>query len=138
MYAEPTGWPLGKEGFWAALIVPGVLQHGLATFLVAGLAVFEWRVRAGQLVNIKWRYAFPILCIAGGALLLTHSHTAFALKQAYLLEVSHNALGFLAVIAGIGRLLEIRFPKPSNQFFGIVWPVCLVMVGIVLLFYQEV
>jgi len=137
-YAEPTGWPLGTEGFWSALVIPGVLQHRLATLLVAALAVFEWQVQAGRLSGTKWRFAFPLLCLIGGALLLTHSHTAFALKQAFLIEVSHNLLGFLAVLTGVGRLLELRFPKPANGIFGFVWSFCLVLVGLVLLFYQEI
>lgn len=137
VYAEPTGWPLGNEPFWGALIVPGVLQHRLATVLVIGLAVFEWRVRAGALAGTRWEYAFPLLCVAGGGLLLTHSHTAFALKQAFLMEVSHDALAVLAVFAGIGRLLEIRFPSPENRVFGYIWPFCLVGVALALLFYRE-
>ncbi|HUL00412.1 MAG TPA: CopD family protein [Nitrospirota bacterium] len=136
-YAEPTGWPLGKEGFWSTLIVPGVLQHRLATLLVAILAMFEWRVQAGRLGETRWKFAFPLLCLIGGALLLTHSHSAFALKQAFLIEVSHNILGFLAVLTGLGRLLELRFPKPMNEIFGFVWSTCLILVGLVLLFYQE-
>ncbi len=42
------------------------------------------------------------------ALLLTHSHSVFALKWAYLIEVSHNAIGILAVLAGAGGWLELR------------------------------
>jgi len=136
-YAEPTGWPLGNEGFWSTLIVPGVLQHRLATLLVAILAMFEWRVQTGRLAGTQWRFAFPFLCIIGGALLLTHSHSAFALKQAFLIEVSHNVLGFLAVLMGVGRLLELRYLKPINEVFGFVWSICLILLGFVLFFYQE-
>jgi copper resistance protein D len=136
-YAEPTGWPLGTEGFWSTLIVPGVLQHRLATLLVAILAMFEWRVQTGRLAGTQWRFAFPFLCIIGGALLLTHSHSAFALKQAFLIEVSHNVLGFFAVLMGVGRLLELRYPKPINEVFGFVWSLCLILLGLVLFFYQE-
>jgi len=136
LYAEPNGWPLGNESFWGTLVVPGVLQHRLATLLVAGLAAFEWRVRAGRLAGTRWRYAFPILCLVGGALLLTHSHTSFALKETFLIEVSHNALGLLAVITGVGRLLELRLPRGS-ALAGYLWTVGLTLTGVVLLFYRE-
>ncbi len=138
LFAEPTGWPLGTEGFWETLIVPGVLQHRLATLLVAGLALFEWRVRAGRLADTRWRFAWPLLCIVGGALLLTHSHTAFADKKAFLIEVSHNAIGFLAVVTGAARWLELRLPLPVRRVPGVLWTVCMILVGFVLLFYREV
>jgi putative copper resistance protein D len=135
--AEPNGWPFGSEGFWETLIVPGVLEHRLAAFLVAGLAFFEWRVRVGGLAGSRWQYVFPSLCFAGGALMLTHSHSVFAIKWAFLIEVSHNAIGLLAVLIGAGRWLELRLPPPSNRFPAILWPVCLMLVGLVLLFYRE-
>jgi len=138
LFGEPNGWPLGKEGFWETLIIPDVLQHRLATLLVVGLALFEWRVRVGGLTHTHWRFAFPLLCLAGGALLLTHSHTAFAVKSEFLIEASHNAIGFLAVEMGIGRWLELRLPKPVNRLPGLLWTACLMLVGFVLLFYREV
>ncbi|HVS26298.1 MAG TPA: CopD family protein [Burkholderiales bacterium] len=47
LVGEPNGWPLGYEGFWETLVIPSVIQHRLSTLVVAGLALVEWRVRAG-------------------------------------------------------------------------------------------
>jgi len=136
--AEPTGWPLGREGFWETLAAPDVLQHRLATLLVVGLGLFEWRVQVGGLAATPWRYAFPLLCGVGGALLLTHSHSVFALKWAFLIEVSHNAIGILAVMMGGGRWLELQLPEgEGRRAAGLLWPLCFIMVGVVLLFYRE-
>jgi putative copper resistance protein D len=137
LIAEPTVWPLGPEPFWATLMAPQVLVHRLAALLVMGLGVFEWRVRAGGLGGTRWRYVFPLLCFAGGALMLTHSHSVFATKWAFLIEVSHNVLGILAVLAGAARWLELRLPAREGRVAGGVWPVCLALVGLVLLFYRE-
>ena len=137
VFAEPTGWPLGREGFWETLAAPEVLQHRLATLLVVGLGLFEWRVRVGPLAETRWRYAFPLLCGVGGALLLSHAHSVFAVKWAFLIEVSHNAIGFLAVLMGAGRWLELRLPGREGRAAGLVWPVCFMLVGVVLLFYRE-
>ena len=137
LIAEPTVWPLGPEPFWATLLAPQVLVHRLAALLVMGLGVFEWRVRAGGLEATRWRYVFPLLCFAGGALMLTHSHSVFATKWAFLIEVSHNALGILAVLAGAARWLELRLPGREGRVAGGAWPVCLALVGVVLLFYRE-
>jgi putative copper resistance protein D len=137
IYAEPTVWPLGPEPFWATLAVPAVLQHRLAALLVVGLALFEWRVQVGGLAATRWRYGFPLLCIAGGAMLLTHSHTVFATKQVFLIELSHAILGLLAVLVGVGRWLELRLPAREARIAGQLWTVCLMAVGYVLLFYRE-
>jgi putative copper resistance protein D len=135
--AEPTVWPLGHEPFWATLRAPEVLVHRLAAVLVMGLGLFEWRVRAGGLARTGARYVFPLLCLAGGALMLTHSHSVFATKWAFLIEVSHNALGILAVLAGAARWLELRLPGREARLAGTVWPACLALTGLVLLIYRE-
>jgi putative copper resistance protein D len=138
IFAEPTIWPTGREPFWATLIVPEVLVHRLAALLVMALALFEWRVSAGRLGGTRASYAFPILCFVGGAMLLSHSHSLFVSKWAFLIEVSHNALGIFAVLAGAARWLELRLPdRAGRAAAGRVWPVCLALVGLVLLFYRE-
>jgi putative copper resistance protein D len=138
LYAEPTIWPLGPEPFFATLAVPQVIVHRAAAIVVIAAGVFEWRVRTGPLARTRWRYAFPILCLLGGALLLTHSHSVFVTKWAFLVEVSHNALGVCAVLAGVTRWLELRLPGgPDRRLAALTWPLCLTAIGLVLLFYRE-
>lgn len=137
VFAEPTVWPWGPEPFWATLAVPAVLQHRLAALLVLGLAIGEWRVSAGQLGATRWRFVFPVLCAVGGAMLLTHSHTVFATKSEFLIELSHAVLGFLAVVIGVARWLELRLPHGGKRVAGFAWPVCLIAVAWVLFFYRE-
>jgi copper resistance protein D len=135
--AEPNGWPFGPEGFFEALASPSALQHRVATLLVVALAVFEWRVRAGRLGATRWRFAFPLLCGGGGALLLTHSHSVLAARWAYLIELSHNAIGLLAVAVALGRWLELRLPEVERRVPGAVWTASMALIGVVLLFYRE-
>ncbi len=136
---EPTGWPLGREGFFATLLAPEVLQHRLATLIVAVLGVVLWKSQSPTVAATRWPYLFPGLCTLGGALLLTHSHSVFALKWAYLIEVSHNLIGILAVYLGAAGWIELRLPTGrEHRIAGIIWPVCLVLVGLVLLFYREI
>ena len=52
--------------------------------------------------------------------------------------MSHNAIGVLAVLMGVGRWLEIRLPAGANRFPGFLWPACMVLVSWVLIFYREV
>ena len=136
--AEPNGWPLGPEGLFETLLSPSVLLHRIATALVVALALLEWRVRVSGLAATRWRFAFPLLAGVGGALLLTHSHSVQAVKWAYLVELSHNAIGLLAVLVGLGRWLELRSPDAATRrTSGLLWPTCMILVGLVLVFYRE-
>jgi putative copper resistance protein D len=137
LIGEPTVWPLGPESVWTTLMAPEVLMHRLAVVLLAGLIIFEWRVATGRWTGTRAQYVFPIVCFVGGALLLGHSHYIFVTKWTFLIEVSHNALGILAVLAGVTRWLEIRLPGREGVLPGKIWPVCLALVGLVLLFYRE-
>ena len=137
--SDPEVWPLGPNGFWATLADPEVLLHRFFVVLVIALAVFEWRVQTGRVVSAGVRLVFPALVAVSGALLLTHSHTLGNLKEEVLAELSHIPLAILAVIAGWSRWLELRLP-PENQTRTVlarVWPVCFVLIGVVLLNYRE-
>jgi putative copper resistance protein D len=134
---EPTVWPMGPESAWTTLIVPEVLTHRLAAVLAISLAVFEWRVSAGGLGRTRAAYVFPAVCFVGGGLLLGHSHSLFADKYAFLIEVTHNAMGVCAVLVGAARWMELRLPARERRVPGMVWPVCLALIGVTLLFYRE-
>jgi putative copper resistance protein D len=95
-------------------------------------------VRASR---IRWRRAalvFPLLCVAGGALLLTHSHASLNLKSEFLVEITHAPLGVLALLVGWARWLEVRLQAPENRLPGRLWPVAFTMIGVLLIFYREV
>jgi putative copper resistance protein D len=113
-----------------------VLQHRGFTALIVAFGVFEWAVRVGVLAARPWAYVFPLLCAAGGALLLTHSHAVFSVKEAFLMEVTHAPIGVLGAFAGWARWLELRLPE-AGPWPGRVWPACLAAVGLLLIFYSE-
>lgn len=135
--SDPEVWPLGPVGFWESLRDVEVLQHRLAALLVAGFAVFEWRVRAGGLAGGRAAYVFPIACALGGGLLLTHTHAISDLKAALLIELSHTPLALAAIVAGWSRWLELRLDPPGNRVFGWIWPVALIAIALSLLLYRE-
>jgi hypothetical protein len=53
------------------------------------------------------------------------------------MEVTHNAIGLLAVGVGMARWLELRTPGAERRAYGIVWTTCMALIGLVLLFYRE-
>jgi putative copper resistance protein D len=134
---DPGDWPLGPRGFWAGMATPEVLQHRIFMGLIVLFAVFEWMVRSGRLASRRCALVFPLLCAAGGALLLTHSHASLNLKDEYLIEVTHAPLGLLGMLVGWGRWLELRLPHPDARLPGWLWAVAFALVGVLLLLYRE-
>lgn len=135
---DPGAWPLGPQGFWEGMTYPGVLQHRIAVFLVVTFGVFEWAVRTGRLRTPRAALVFPLLCVVGGTLLLTHSHASLNLKAEYLVEITHTPIGVLALLVGWARWLELRVAAPENQLPGRLWPVAFTMIGVLLILYREV
>jgi putative copper resistance protein D len=134
--SDPRAWPLGPTGFWESLTLPDVLQHRAFALLVAAFGVFEWMVRTARLRPHPWALVFPLLFAVGGALLLTHSHAMFGLKDEFLTEVTHAPLGLLGAAAGWARWLELRVPG-GDRGAAWVWRGCMMATGVLLLVYRE-
>ncbi len=145
--ADAENWPLGPRGFWESFKVAEVAQHRLFVLLIIAFGIFEWAVRTKHLPRYPAGFVFPLVCAVGGALLLTHSHSLGNIKEEFLAEVSHTMLAILAVMAGWSRWLELRLPVNyhpmprwpvlGRSVFKMIWPVCFVLIGIVLLNYRE-
>ena len=135
--SDPEVWPLGDEDFMAAWRDIEVLQHRLFVSLILVFAVFEWSVRTGRLRSPRAALVFPLMVAAGGALLLTHSHAIANVKDAMLIELTHTPLAIAGISAGWARWLELRLPGRSGRIAGWVWPVCFMLVGVMLLWYRE-
>lgn len=141
--SDPETWPLGPVGFWEGTLGSGeVLQHRMALVLALGLGLLEWRARTDAAVT-RLPYFFPILCVVGGVVLLTHSHDVFELKRAYLIEVSHTVMGALAVLLGCGRWLELRLAPAAGRspavgrWGGVLAIWAMMLIGVILTFYHE-
>jgi copper resistance protein D len=134
--SDPRAWPLGPAGFVESLLLPDVLQHRSFVILIAAFGIFEWMVRSGRLPLRPWGYVFSLLCAVGGAMLLTHSHAMFGLKDEFLTEVTHAPLGILGTQLGWARWLELRLPE-AGAAAGWLWRGGLIAVGLLLLFYRE-
>jgi putative copper resistance protein D len=135
--ADPENWPLGPNGFWESFLEAEVLQHRFFILLIAGFAIFEWRVQNGRRSSAWMPYIFPGICALGGAALLTHSHSLSINKEATLIELSHVPVAIFAVFAGWSRWLELRMKPDSPRVLSWIWTVCFVLIGFALLLYRE-
>jgi len=137
LQADSECWPVGWKSIGACMVDPEVFQHRLAALVCVGFAVFELRVRKRQQNNDAMALVFPLMCAAGGAVLLTHQHAITNVKENLLVELSHVPMGILAVFAGWARWLELRLPANNRKIPSWVWPVCFVLIGAGLLNYRE-
>jgi putative copper resistance protein D len=135
--SDPEVWPLGDIGLLESLRDVEVVQHRVFAALPIAFGLFEWGVRTGR-IRAPWAaYIFPMICAGGGALLLTHSHAIANVKDQLLIEWTHTPLALAAIVAGWSRWLELRLPGRIARISAWVWPVCFVMIGLMLFFYRE-
>ncbi len=139
--ADPEAWPLGDIGFFASLRDTEVLQHRTFVLLIAAFGIFEWRVRVSRTVKPWAALVFPLFCAVGSTLLLTHSHAIANVKDQLLTELTHTPLALLGIVAGWARWLELRLDRQINPTAWRVthwlWPVCFILIGLLLLNYRE-
>jgi len=143
--ADPECWPLGPRPFWASFSAPDVLEHRVFAVLISAFALFEWGVRSGRLHWMPARFVFPAICAAGGALLLTHTHALGAGTDEVFAELSHTPIAVAGAVAGWSRWLELRLDHErgpvevsrARRIAAWIWPVCLILIGLLLLNYRE-
>jgi putative copper resistance protein D len=137
--ADPENWPMGPNGFWESFAVTDVLQHRIAVLLIIFFAIFQYRVETKRVKSMAAALVFPGVCALGGVVLLTHTHALSNVKEELLVELSHTPLAVFGIMAGWSRWLELRLPEenPSRKFLAWVWPVCFLIVGLILMDYHE-
>jgi len=135
--ADPEVWPMGDIGFFASLKDPEVVQHRMFVLLITAFAFFEWGVRTGRIVSRRLTRVFPLMTVIGGTLLLTHSHALGHIKEELLIEYTHLPIAILGIGAGWSRWLEIEAPRAEGRWAGWLWPICFVLIGLLLLGYRE-
>jgi putative copper resistance protein D len=133
--ADSENWPLGPRGFWESFQVAEVAQHRLFVLLIVAFAVFEWAVQTNRVARGRAVLVFPLVCAVGGALLMTHSHSLGNVKEEFLAELSHLPLALCAVFAGWSRWLELR--GSQTRIASAIWPVCFLLIGVILVLYRE-
>jgi putative copper resistance protein D len=135
---DPENWPLGPISFWKSFYDPEVLTHRIYYVIFLFYAGFEWGVQTGRLTSLWTARVFPVMLALGGAGLLLHNHAMGNEKNELLIEISHNAMGILAVFAGLGRWLEIQLPESrARRVTAHSWPVFLILIGCLLMNYRE-
>jgi putative copper resistance protein D len=133
-----SSWPFGQMGFWEGLLASEeILLHRLGALLACVLGLIEWQARLRHKADSRLPYVMPVLCAVAGLLLLGHVHEGLQPKEEFLIQITHSAIGLLAVIMACGRWLELRLTPPAGRLAGVVSLSAFLLIGLVLLFYRE-
>jgi len=133
-----SSWPFGPTGFWEGLLSSDeILLHRLGALIACVLGYTEWRARVHSHPSRYVPYVLPVLCTVGGILLLGHAHEGFQPKQEFLIQITHNVIGMLAVVMACGRWLELRLHSSAGRLAGVASVSALLLIGLILLFYRE-
>ena len=62
---------------------------------------------------------------------------AFEGKASYLVQVTHVAMGVLALMLAAARLLELRVAGPLGRLGGTIAGTAMLLIAFVLMFYRE-
>ena len=137
--ADPENWPMGPNGFWISFMDPEVLLHRVFAILIVAFGAFERKVQTNVVLRQRESLVFPAIVVLAGALLLTHSHNLGNVKEEVLAELSHTSLAVIAIFAGSCRWLELRLPTEDRirSVTAWLWPLCLLLIGMLLLNYRE-
>ena len=135
---DPEVWPLGDIGFFESLKDPEVVQHRMFVVIMIAFALFEWRVQSGRSRSRAAAFAFPLLVALGATLLLAHSHALGNAKEELMVETTHLPVAVLGVVAGWSRWLEVEaHDQRDGRVGGVLWPLCFMVIGLLLLNYRE-
>jgi copper resistance protein D len=107
--------------------------------LIIVFAIFQYRVETQRVKSMAAALVFPAVCALGGVVLLTHTHALSNVKEELLAELSHTPLAVVGIVAGWSRWLELRLPEENSvrKYLAWVWPVCFILIGLILMDYHE-
>lgn len=140
LMSDSQYWPIGTGSLLSSFLDPVILPHRLIEVLIALFGIFEWRVQTQRVTSPNAGLVFPSLVAVCGTLLLAHSHGAAdpQVQPELLSETSHVSIAILGVAGGWSRWLELRLPSidRTRRVLSWIWPICFLLVGILLATYQ--
>ncbi len=142
VYSDTELWPFGpKPWIQGTISNPEVIQHKVFAIILLGLGLIEvLRVR-GVLTAMWAAWVFPVLAIAGSALLLFHSHHSGMRgpnHMAIMARIQAEHLSYAATGFGIGLTKGLAEVDTRWQtIFAKLWPTLMIVLGVLLMFYVE-
>jgi putative copper resistance protein D len=135
IWSDRFAWPIGPAGFFESLTDPETVQHKLYAVVLVALGSLEWARLRGRLPRLGSALFFGIVAFAGllmfhHSLLMAHNHHSPKLLS------NHLLVGALTIGAGGAKLTwEMGWMKWRHG--GLLWPACVLVLGVLLVFYSE-
>jgi hypothetical protein len=142
VWSDTELWPFGHRPWIEALRNnPEVRQHKTYAVLLLVLGILEWLRTSGTLRAAWSRWVFPATAVVGSVLLLFHEHGGGMLGPNHMVvmeRIRNEHLSFAAVGFAIGLTNVLAGKRGAwRGAFARVWPVLMVVLGVLLLFYRE-
>jgi hypothetical protein len=142
VWSDTELWPFGHRQWLEALRNNSeVLQHKIFALLLLGLGVIEWQRVRGTLKALWSDWVYPVAAIGGSILLLFHSHETGMHDPNHMEVMSrihweHLSYTVTGVCLGLAKgLAETKVPR--SQVFRKWWPLLMMVLGVLLMFYRE-
>ena len=142
VWSDTELWPFGHRDWLEALQNNReVLQHKIYAVLLLALGVIEL-LRTNGRIKAAWSgWVFPLAAVSGSVLLLFHQHEGGMHGPHHMAVMEHiksEHLSFALAGFGIGLSKGLSEARPSwRRIFSRVWPLFMVVLGVLLLFYRE-
>jgi hypothetical protein len=118
-----------------------VLQHKTFAVLLLVVGVIEWQKARGALTAAWSKWVFPVIAIVGSVLLIFHQHEGGMVGEHHMEtmeRIQSQHMSYLACGLGIGLANGLSGVNTRlNAIFGRIWPVLMVVLGVLLMFYRE-
>ena len=135
VWSDTELWPFGNRQWMEAL------QHKTFAILLLGLGCIEWLRLKGVLRTAWSGLVFPVLAIAGSVLLLFHQHESGMHGPNHMelmMRIQSQHFRYAAVGIGIGLTKGLaELGTRGQKVFGRMWPLLMVALGFLLMFYRE-
>jgi hypothetical protein len=142
VWSDTELWPFGHRQWLEALRNNReVLQHKTFAILLLGLGAIEWQRARGVLRSTWSAWIFPVIAIAGSIILIFHQHEGGMMGEHHMetmARIQSEHLSYTVAGLGIGLAKGLSEMKSrSLAIFGKVWPILMVILGVLLIFYRE-
>ncbi len=142
LFSDTELWPFGGMSWWYGLTHRAEdLQHKTFAVMLVALAIIELQRARGVLKTAWSEWVFPVVAIVGSVLLLFHEHHSGThgsdhlaiMQRIHTQHLSFSLAGCsIAVTKGFSQLR-----MHSQSIFAKLWPVLMIILGVLLLFYRE-
>jgi copper resistance protein D len=142
VWSDTELWPFGHRQWLEALQNNReVLQHKIFAVLLLALGTVEWQRTRGALKAAWAAWVFPVIAVVGSIILIFHQHEGGMAGEHHMetmKRIQSEHMSYFACGLGIGLtngLSELK--NRAAGFFGKIWPLLMVVLGVLLMFYKE-